>query len=323
MSVTQTPTVENTRISGALAPKKTRMIPKTAIWTPLRICRLRAFDVFSMTTGFPSSISPQCLHFLASGRICSAQKGHALVCLAVSGAVMPQPYHKSSSPVFVRDIGGGPGCRGDRGREGWYAGPVESPRDSDGPEKPEPTEQDRRNAELRREISIRQNAEYHKAQILALRKLGPGWEPSMKIVVYRIEDCGPTGRDDPPRVPVAVAYKVKRRTADGWIDRYLREKDTGEILASEEHEDVFEGMLDEEHPHLTIEVRGQHIPRKRYQHYWSALELYHPKSAEGLAALRESRERKREERADAKWLEENPLFAQAGMTRKDVEGGEG
>jgi hypothetical protein len=37
-------------------------------------------------------------------------------------------------------------------------------------------------------------------------------------------------------------------------------------------------------------------------------------SAEGLAKLRESRERRTEEREEEAWAEANPLFASAGLT---------
>jgi hypothetical protein len=47
------------------------------------------------------------------------------------------------------------------------------------------------------------------------------------------------------------------------------------------------------------------VPVGRYELCWSSLELYHPRSAESLAAGRE----KREARAVEKDAEANPLFA--------------
>jgi len=44
--------------------------------------------------------------------------------------------------------------------------------------------------------------------------------------------------------------------------------------------------------------------------------LYEPKSAEDLAALRATRERKKEERADKKFAEDNPLFTWMGLKRE-------
>ena len=48
---------------------------------------------------------------------------------------------------------------------------------------------------------------------------------------------------------------------------------------------------------------------------WAPFELYHPKSAEQLAALRVTRERKKDEQ----FAEEYPLFSQMGLTRKDAQ----
>ena len=73
----------------------------------------------------------------------------------------------------------------------------------------------------------------------------------------------------------------------------------------------------EPHPTRTIEVRGETVHPHRYSLTWAGYELYEPKTAEELAKLRHSREQKREERADRKWEEENPLLAWAGMKRPD------
>ena len=58
----------------------------------------------------------------------------------------------------------------------------------------------------------------------------------------------------------------------------------------------------------TLEVAGRQVPTKRYQLYWSALELYEPHSAEELAQMRESREQRKAARERKRWTEENPLF---------------
>ena len=120
--------------------------------------------------------------------------------------------------------------------------------------------------------------------------LEPGWRPSHKLLLFRTEDCRPTGKNDPAPVPVAVAYKVSMRLMGERTDRFVRELPNGQVLVSERYEDVFQGMLDEPHPTRTLEVRGQRIPVRRYQMYWSALELYDPQTAEELAASRVNRE---------------------------------
>jgi len=61
----------------------------------------------------------------------------------------------------------------------------------------------------------------------------------------------------------------------------------------------------------TIEVRGQVVHPHRYSLCWAPYELYVPKTAEQLAALRESRERGKAEREERKFREENPLLAWA------------
>jgi hypothetical protein len=175
-------------------------------------------------------------------------------------------------------------------------------------EHPQPTARDIENAAMREAIAQRQNGEYRGAEMLALRRLGPGWQPSMKVSVYRAEECGPIGKDDPPRVPIAVAFKVSGWLMGERVDRFIRELPTGEVLDSDRYEDVFQGMLDEKHPTRTMNVKGAAVPMKRYQHYWSAMELYEPQSAEDLARLRASRERRKAERGEAAWREEAPLF---------------
>ena len=75
----------------------------------------------------------------------------------------------------------------------------------------EPTPQDIADAAYRRSVADRQLAEYRHAEAIAARALEPGWKPSMKLTVVRMEDCRPTGPNDPTPVPVAVAYRVGYR----------------------------------------------------------------------------------------------------------------
>jgi hypothetical protein len=75
------------------------------------------------------------------------------------------------------------------------------------------------------------------------------------------------------------------------------------------YETLFGDMLHEKHPTRTMEFRGEQVPVPRYELCWAALEIYRPRDAEQLAALRVSRERGKQERSDRKFAEENPLLA--------------
>jgi hypothetical protein len=76
-------------------------------------------------------------------------------------------------------------------------------------------------------------------------------------------------------------------------------------------------LLDEPHPTRTVEFRDRKVPVAKYELCWSALELYHPKTAEQLAALRASRERGKAVREERKFQEENPLLAWADRQRQE------
>ncbi len=170
------------------------------------------------------------------------------------------------------------------------------------------TDQDLRNANARRIIADRQNAEYGECQRLAAAVLGPGWEPWMKLVLVDA-DFRRTG----DATPAAVAFKVRR---DGEA-RYLAAQPDGTVACAERYEDLFGPLLAEKHPTKTIEVKGKRIAVERNELHWSALELYQPKSAEQLSKLRESRDRAKEERAERKFQEETPLFALAERIEKE------
>jgi hypothetical protein len=67
------------------------------------------------------------------------------------------------------------------------------------------------------------------------------------------------------------------------------------------------------HPTQRIEVRGQLVAPHWYSLCFAPYELYRPMSAERLAALRQTREAKKDE----KWAAEHPLFALAGHMRQE------
>ena len=181
---------------------------------------------------------------------------------------------------------------------------------------PEPTGQDRQNAAIRAVIAERQNAEYREAERLALDTLGPGWTPWMKLVLLD-SDYHQTGNTTPHAVAYKV-YKGEHRLSENSV--YLRKFPDGAVRQAAGYDELFP-ELPELHPTRTLEVKGKTVAAPRWSLCWSALELYVPKTAEALAALRASRERKREERADKKWAADHPLLAWAEAVKAEEERG--
>jgi hypothetical protein len=179
---------------------------------------------------------------------------------------------------------------------------------------PEPTDCDRTNAAIRQAIADRQNHEYGEVLKLAMGVLGSGWTPWMKLVLLD-SDHRRTGDTN----PVAVVYKVyhgeKRKTERSV---FLRRMPDGSVRQAGSYEELFGELLYEPHPTKTLEIKGKLVAAPRWELCWSALELYRPRSAEDLAALRVSRERGKAAREDRKFAEENPLLAHVGIRRQDV-----
>lgn len=172
---------------------------------------------------------------------------------------------------------------------------------------PQPTGRDRENARIRQEIAERQAEAYGEAHRLALAVLGPGWTPWMKLSLIDGDH-----RQNGNTEPVATVYKVYRgedRLTEHSV--FLRRMPDGQVVKADSHEPLFGDLLDEKHPTRTVEVRGRQVPVDKYELCWSALELYYPRTAEELAQTRAIRERRKEERRDQRWAEENPLLAWA------------
>ena len=172
---------------------------------------------------------------------------------------------------------------------------------------PQPTDQDRENARIRQEIAKRQAETYSEAQQLALAVLGPGWTPWMKLSLIDSDH-----RQNGDTEPVATVYKVYRgedRLTEKSV--FLRRMPDGQVVKADSYEPLLCDLLHEKHPTRTVEVQGQQMAVAKYELCWSALELYHPKTAEELAQARTSRERRKEVRQDKHWAEENPLLAWA------------
>ena len=172
---------------------------------------------------------------------------------------------------------------------------------------PQPTDQDWENARIRQEIAQRQAEAYGEAQRLALAVLGPGWTPWMKLTLIDSDH-----RRNGDTQPVATIYKVYRgedRLTENSV--FLRRMPNGQVVKADSYEPLLCDLLHEKHPTRTVEVRGQSMAVAKYELCWSALELYHPKTAEELARARASREQRKEARQDKRWAEENPLLAWA------------
>jgi hypothetical protein len=138
----------------------------------------------------------------------------------------------------------------------------------------------------------------------------------MKLVLVESDYHKHRGR---PPVTGPTVYKVYRGEEKLTENsRYLLEDASGHVRHAAGYEALFGDLLRERHPSYGFERDGVWVAYDRWTVCWSALELYAPKSAEALAALRDTRERNKEERLDARWAEENPLFARAGITRKDL-----
>jgi hypothetical protein len=179
---------------------------------------------------------------------------------------------------------------------------------------PEPTAQDHENARRRQQIAARQAEEYAEAERLARQALGPGWTPWMRLALID-SDHRRTGNT----AAAATVYKVCRgeeRLTER--SRYLRRMPDGRVLHADSYEPLFGDLLREKHPTRTVEVRGRQVPVGKYELCWSALECYEPKTAEELARLRATRERRRQERQEERWAAANPLLAWAERAGRDA-----
>jgi hypothetical protein len=166
----------------------------------------------------------------------------------------------------------------------------------------DPTPLDLANAATRQSISERQNAAYREAELLALRTLGPGFTPWMALRLIPSDH-----RQSGNSTPAATVFKVYR--GDEKLTEnamFIRQMTNGQLAKSTSYEPLFGDLLHEKHQSRTMEIRGEQVPVDRYELCWSAMELYHPRSAEALATARE----KRQERAVANEAEASPLFSE-------------
>lgn len=178
---------------------------------------------------------------------------------------------------------------------------------------PAPTAQDRENARIRSAIAARQRAEYDACLTWAHAAFGPGWLPSHRHYLASKEEEERVRYTGVRPRAAATVYTVKN--AEGRA-RHFTVAD-GQAVEHESYEAGFGPMLLEPHPTRGFEHRGQFVRTHRYSLCFAPYTLYAPKTADELAALRATRERKQEEREDERWAEEHPLFAAAGIRPQD------
>jgi hypothetical protein len=179
------------------------------------------------------------------------------------------------------------------------------------PPAPEPTEQDRENERIRREIADAQRATYEECLAWSVKAFGPGWTPSHKhCLIDKDEEARVRYTSEPPKVSATV-YTIRK----GDETRHFTVTDDGQVVEHASMEAGFGDLLLAPHPSRFVEHNGKRIACHRFSLCWAGFALYHPRSAEDLAKLRETRERKREERADRKFAQDHPLFAYMGLTR--------
>jgi len=75
----------------------------------------------------------------------------------------------------------------------------------------------------------------------------------------------------------------------------------------------------EPHPTRGFTHQGSLCHYHRYSLNWAPYEKYQPKTAEELAALRASRERKKAEREEKKWATGHPLLSWAETIQQEEE----
>lgn len=169
-----------------------------------------------------------------------------------------------------------------------------------------PTTRDHENARIRREIAEKQEAEYAECMAMALKAFGPDWLPSHRHYLVDIVEAERVRYTSERPRAAATVYSVRNAAGEA---RHFTVRDDGQITEHASYKEGFGSMLLEPHPTHGFEHGGRWCPFHRYNLCFAPYDLYSPKTAEQLAALRVSREKRKAEREYKKWAEENPLFA--------------
>ncbi len=172
---------------------------------------------------------------------------------------------------------------------------------------PQPTDQDRENARIRQEIAERQAREYAQVLEWATTAFGPGWLPRCRHFLVEVDEEERVRYTGERPKAAATVYTVRNKAGQ---DRHFTVED-GKVIEHASYQAGFGSMLLEPHPSRGFEHRGQWCRIHRYSLCWAHYDLYAPKSAEQLAERRATRERRKQEREDKRWAEQNPLLAWA------------
>jgi hypothetical protein len=175
---------------------------------------------------------------------------------------------------------------------------IESPRE-------QPTAHDLEIARIRDAIARRQQEEYDRCLAWAEKAFGPGWLPRGRHFLLEKDDEDRSRATGEKARPAAVVYTVRN---DAGESRHFSVS-AEQITEHTRFEDGFGSMLLEPHPTRGFQHQGKWCAIHRYSLCFAPYELYRPKSAQELAALRASRERLRAERERKRWEDEHPLFA--------------
>jgi hypothetical protein len=214
-------------------------------------------------------------------------------------------------------------CPGGAGQAGVCYHPPVPERPSESPEEKKApmtgpllvSDQDREGERIRREIAEKQEAEYVECLKWALSAFGPGWLPSHRHMLVEKNEEERTRHSGERAKAAAVVYTVKNKDGDR---RHFTVTD-GKVVPCASYEEGFGDLLHAKHPTRGFEHKGAFVRTHRYSLCWAGYDLYHPKTAEQLAALRVSREKGKADRADKKFAEDHPLLAAAGIRRQDIE----
>jgi hypothetical protein len=171
---------------------------------------------------------------------------------------------------------------------------------------PLPTARDRENARLRRQIAARQAEEYDQVQAWAEAAFGPGWQPSHRHYLVSIDEEERVRYTGKRPQAAAMVYTVKNNIGEA---RHFTVSADGKAIECDSYQAGFGPMLWEPHPTRGFTHHGIFCHYHRYSLNWAPYEKYQPKTAEELAALRASRERKKAEREEKKWATDHPLLA--------------
>lgn len=174
---------------------------------------------------------------------------------------------------------------------------------------------DQANAAERLAIAERLEAAYLACLKHCINCFGPGWIPSHRHDLIEKDEMERVRYT--PEHPVVFASVYTARCGDQRrhfvLDAYGVPREVASMEAG------FGDLLLAPHPTRTITVLGKQVSPHRFDLCWRGYELYRPKSAEQLAALRTSRRAKKDERARKKWAEENPLLVYGGVAYPEEE----